>query len=627
MRVFIAIVSTWAAAVLALTPNASADPARPNILWITCEDISPHVGCFGDDYAVTPNIDALAKQGVKYINAFAPIGVCAPARSSLIFGMYAPSVGSQHMRCKGTPPDFIRGYAEYLRKAGYYCTNNSKTDYNWNQPKSTWDESSKKAHWRNRPDKDQPFFAIFNDVICHESQIRIGEAAYQARMKKYGITPHDHAKAPVPPYHPDTPETRQDWARLADMITAMDIDTGKLLKELDEDGLADNTIVFFYSDHGSGMPRSKRWLYDSSMRVPLVIRFPEKWRKLCPEGGAPGSQTDRLVNFVDLGPTALSLAGVKPPGHMQGHPFLGKYATEPPRYTYGFRDRMDERYDLLRCVVDKRFRYIRNYLPHKPWFGPSQYISYMYQMPTMRVWQQLHDAGKLSPVQDKWFSPKPTEELYDWQADPYEIHNLAGDPKYQDDLKRLRAECRRWQKEIIDLGMMPEGDMRSRYGDTPQYEAVRKDPSSYPLDKILDAADLADERDPANVSKLIGLLARKNDPAVRWWGAVGLMALGKDADRGRALDALREAVHEPSGDVRVTAAMAMANVGHVDEALPVLIRGIEDDNPWVRLRAANYLDALDDKAAPAKAAMQKALKDSNSYVGRVVEKALADLKN
>lgn len=616
----LAAAATW----LIPTLGDTADPARPNILWITCEDISPNIGCYGDEYAVTPNIDALAKQGVRYTNAFAPIGVCAPARSCLITGMYPPSIGSQHMRCRGTLPEYVRGYAEYLRKAGYYATNNSKTDYNWKHPKSTWDQCNRQAHWRNRPSKDQPFFAIFNFTTCHESQIRLPEKAYRNRTKDFKPDElHDPAKARVPPYHPDTPEVRKDWARYADMITYMDKQVGDILRQLDEDRLADDTIVWYYSDHGAGMPRSKRWLYDSSIRVPLIVRFPEEYRRLSPEGARPGSVTDRLVSFIDFGPTALSLAGVKIPDHMQGRAFLGTQAASPRQYIYGFRDRMDERYDMVRCVRDKRYKYIRNFMPHKPWFGPEQYINYMYQMPTMRVWQRLYDEGKLEGPQRSFFEPKPIEELYDTQADQDEVNNLASSPDHQGTLKRLRTACREWQIRIVDLGLLPEGDLRSRFGGQPEYEAARKDPSSYPLKRLLDAADLANQRDPRNASKLLKLLARDRDPAERWWGAVGLVALGTGARP--ALDALSEAIHEPSPSVRVMAAKALCNLGEVKEALPVLVNGLQDENPWVRLRAANILDQLDEKARPAVGAMRKALKDTNGYVGRTIGKALKDL--
>ncbi|GIW79618.1 MAG: sulfatase [Gemmatales bacterium] len=603
-----------------VTPTL-ADEERPNILWITCEDISPNLGCYGDSYAVTPHIDRLATEGVRYTNAFAPIGVCAPARSCLITGMYPPSIGTQHMRCRGTLPSYIKTYSEYLRDAGYYCTNNSKTDYNFQHAKTSWDESSRTAHWRKRK-KGQPFFAIFNFTSCHESQIRLPEAAYRRRTA--GFTDkerHDPAKAPIPPYHPDTPEVRRDWARYADMITYMDKQVGDILKQLEDDGLAENTIVFFYSDHGAGMPRSKRWLYDSSTKVPLIIRFPKKYARFAP--GKPGSTTDRLVSFVDFGPTVLSLAGVKIPEHMQGKAFLGDQATPPREYVFGFRDRMDERYDMIRMVRDKRYKYIRNYMPHLPWFH-DQYISYMYQMPTMRVWQKLADEGKLKgPPAIFMAKSKPMEELYDTVSDPYEIKNLAHSPEHRKTLERLREELARWQERIIDLGFLPEADLRARFAGQAAYDVVRKKPDLYPMKRIAAAADLANRRDPESVDRLVVLLNDK-DPAVRYWGAVGLGALGLAAKPAKKT--LEAATKDKAGWVRVAAADALCRLGDYDLAVGVLSTALQDPNEWVRLQAINVLDRIDEHGRPALPAMKAALKDKNSYVVRVAQHAVADLK-
>ena len=308
-----------------LTSAARAEDVpdrRPNILWITCEDISPNLGCYGDNYAVTPNLDRLAAQGVRYTAAFAPIGVCAPSRSTLITGIFAPALGSHHMRCQATLPADVKCFPQYLRQAGYYCTNNVKTDYNFSHDKATWDESSAKAHWRKRG-KDQPFFAVFNFVTSHESQIRMAEAAYQKRTADF--TPqerHDPARAPIPPYHPDTPEVRKDWARYADMITYMDKQAGDVLGALVADGLEEETIVFYFSDHGAGMPRSKRWLYDSSTRVPLIVRFPRRYAALAP--GGPGTTTDRLVSFVDFGSDGTQPDRFGHPHAHAGHAIPGR---------------------------------------------------------------------------------------------------------------------------------------------------------------------------------------------------------------------------------------------------------------------------------------------------------------
>jgi len=614
MRCFLALLVTLACAAAAPAADAAK---RPNILWITCEDISPHIGCYGDPYAVTPHIDRLATQGVRYTHAFAPIGVCAPSRSTLITGMYACSIGTQHMRCTGNLPVEVKCFPEYLRQAGYYCTNNVKTDYNFAPPKAAWDESSGKAHWRGRK-PGQPFFSVVNFTSCHESQIRLPEKQYQARTAQFTDRErHDPAKAILPPYHPDTPEVRQDWARYADMITYMDKQVGAVLAELDKDGLADDTIVFYFSDHGAGMPRSKRWLYDSSLRVPLIVRCPKQYAALAP--GQPGTTSDRLVSFVDFGPTVLSLADVKVPAPMQGLPFLGKQAAPPRAYIYGFRDRMDDRTDMIRVVRDQRWKYIRNYQPHQPWFQ-HQYISYMYEMPTMRVWQQLADEGKLTGAPAVFMAAeKPTEELYDTSADPHEVKNLAGAAEHRATLERLRTAHRQWMKEIVDLGLLPEAELRTRFAGKPEYAAVRADATRYPFDRIAAAADLANRREAAARPALVDLL-KDPDAAVRWWAVTGLAALGKEGAPAR--ESLQAALADPAASVRVAAADALCRQEQYAAAVPVLSKGLQDDNEWVRLAAAQVLDRIGEQAKPALPVIQNAAKDKNGYVVRVVEHML-----
>lgn len=617
----IVVLGCFAALVLsggnAVAASAADAVARPNILWITCEDISPHLGCYGDAYAVTPHLDRFAQQAVRYTHAFAPIGVCAPARSCIITGMYPPAIGTHHMRCTGQLPSGVQCFPYYLRQAGYYCTNNVKTDYNFAAPRGTWDESSNQAHWRNRQ-PGQPFFAVFNFTTSHESQIRLPEAQYQQRTRGFtDAQRHDPARAPLPPYHPDAPEVRRDWARYADMITSMDMQVGQLLQELEADGLADETIVFFYSDHGAGMPRSKRWLYDSSLRVPFLVRFPEKYRDWAP--APPGSATDRLVSFVDLAPTVLSLAGVEIPRHMQGVAFLGSRAGAPRQYVYGFRDRMDERYDMLRAVRDKRYKYIRNYMPHLPWFH-HQYVSYMYEMPTMRVWQHLADEGKLEgPAAVFMAHSKPSEELYDTEADPHEVRNLADSPEHREVLQRMRGQLRRWMEEIVDLGLLPEADLRTRFGTTPPYDAVRQNPEAYPLATLMQTADMATARDPALRPQLLRA-AGASDPAVRCWAVLGLGLL--DSPDDATLAQLRQALQDPAAWVRVAAADALCWLGRYEDAIPTLARALEDRNEWVRLQAINVLDRIDGHARPALPALRSALQDANGYVVRVAQHAV-----
>jgi N-sulfoglucosamine sulfohydrolase len=451
------------------TTQATQTSRRPNILWISTEDISPDLGCYGDSYAVTPSVDKLAAQGVRYTNAFATAPVCAPSRSAIITGMYPTTIGSMHMRSKAVPPAGVKAFTETLRAAGYYCTNNSKTDYNFEAPPAhrppdtVWDDSSNTAHWRNRPDKSEPFFAVFNILVSHESQVRVPDEVYKRNTAR--LTPaqvHDPARAALPPYYPDTPLVRKDWARYYDNITAMDYIVADILKQLEEDGLAENTVVFFWGDHGRGLPRSKRFVYDSGLRVPLIVRWPGQIQ--------PGTTNDELVCLFDLGPTALSLAGVPIPQHMQAQAILGPQKKAPREFTFAHRDRMDETEDMVRSVMGKRYHYIRNFHPDRPYF---QYLDYLEEMPTMKEWRRLYKDhmnaldpkyGKaLGPAQLLFMGPsKPPEELYDVTVDPHEIHNLAASPEHQAILKQMRAALDKWQKETNDLGFAPELELRER---------------------------------------------------------------------------------------------------------------------------------------------------------------------
>ncbi len=463
------IASGFGANTRATSRATQSIPARPNILWISAEDLSPDLGCYSDAYARTPNLDRLASLGTRYTNAFSSAPVCAPSRSAIITGMYPTSIGSMHMRSKAVPPAGVKAFPEYLRAAGYYCTNNSKTDYNFeappahSPPDTIWDETSLRAHWRNRPDKNQPFFAVFNLMVTHEGQIRA--KAEQFARNTAALRPedrHDPAKAAPPPYYPDTPIVRRDWANYYDLITAMDMQAGALLKQLEEDGLAENTVVFFWGDHGRGLPRAKRWVYDSGIRVPLIVRWPGRIQ--------PGTANTDLVSLIDLGPTALSLAGVKIPAHLQGQAFLGEQRRAPREYIFAHRDRMDEAYDMMRAVHDGRYSYIRNFFPGRPY---AQHIGYMEEMPTMqelrRLYKEHYNAlspnyGRaLDPTQLLFFRPeKPPEELYDTTLDPHQIDNLAAAPQRQAALKRLRAALNQWMKETKDLGLVPEDKLNER---------------------------------------------------------------------------------------------------------------------------------------------------------------------
>ncbi len=367
-------------------------------------------------------------------------------------------------------------YPQLLRQAGYFCSNNSKTDYNLREPGKVWDDSSWKAHWKNRK-PGQPFFAVFNSTKSHESQIRVRPHRQV----------HDPAKVRIPAYHPDTTETRRDWAQYYDGVTAADADAGEHLEELKSAGLADDTIIFYFADHGSGMPRSKRWPCNSGLQVPLVVFIPEKFRDLRPPDYRPGGKSDRLVSFVDFAPTALSLAGLEAPSWMQGHAFLGRFQTPPQPYLFGFRGRMDERIDLVRSATDGRFVYIRNYMPHKIY---GQHVAYMFETPTTRVWKSLHDEGKLNPTQDSFWQTKPPEELYDLDVDRDEVHNLVALPEHQATLEKLRRAQRELAVRVRDVGFLPEGEIHARSRGSTPYD-MGHDENRYPLERVIETAELA----------------------------------------------------------------------------------------------------------------------------------------
>jgi len=576
----------------------------PNILWITCEDISPHLGCYGDDFATTPNLDALARRGVRYGSAFATASVCSPARSCLITGVYPVSLGTQHLRGTVPLPETIKCFPEYLRAAGYYCTNNVKEDYQFITPPNTWDESSRQAHWRKRG-PDQAFFSVFNFACTHQSQVRLRGDTLAARTAS--LTPgerHDPAKVPLPPYYPDAPEVRRDMANLHDLITVMDKQVGDLLGQLEEDGLADDTIVFFYSDHGTGLPRHKRWLYDSGLRVPLIIHFPEKFRHLAP--GDPGSTVDRLVSFVDFAPTVLSLIGLEIPDYMQGVAFLGPKAGGAKEYVFAVRDRVDEVCEMSRSVRGARFRYIRNYMPHR---ARMQYGYFSEKTPTRQAFRRLAAAAQLTgPPLEFMSADKPPEELYDTVEDPHELVNLAASPQHREVLAQMRKTLWPWMIEKRDTGLLPEAEIHARSKGTTPYEMAKLD-REFPVARILGAAELVG-KGPRHQDELAQLLADP-DSAVRYWAAVGLLAMGSEAKASEAV--LLKAVADPSPSVRIAAAEALCAVDQEAMALPVLIAALHHEDGWVRLQAAVSLGQIGSKARPALADMKALLGEKSEH--------------
>jgi uncharacterized sulfatase len=611
----------FAALILVLGVSASAQQ-RPNVLWITAEDHGPHLGAYGDSYATTPVLDALAAQGMIYRYAWSTAPVCAPARTTLISGLYPPSTGSQHMRSIARLPASMKMYPQYLREAGYYCTNNAKEDYNLEKPGEVWDESSTKAHWRNRK-QGQPFFAIFNFTQSHESQVR--------------TRPHDWIHNPekvrLPAYHPDTPEVREDWAQYYDNITTVDGLAGKVLAELEADGLADDTIVFYYADHGAGLPRGKRWPYNSGLQVPVIVHFPEKWRHLAPPEYRPGGESYRLIGFIDFAPTLLSLCGVEPPRHMQGRAFAGRYVTPEPEFQFGFRGRMDERIDMVRSVRDERYVYIRNYMPHRVY---GQFIDYMFQTPTTRVWKALFEQGRLDPYQETFWSEKRSEELYDLLEDPDEVDNRIEQPAMRAVASRMRAALRDWQMKIRDVGFLPEGEIHSRAGGGTPYE-MGHDDYRYPLRDVMRMAEAASSEHWQETAERLREGFHDPDSAVRYWAAVGAL-VRKDQGVLTYYRELNEALADSSPYVRIAAAEALGRYGReadAQKALAVLMElaPLGSNSVYVSIPALNAIDYMDGRALPAKERIAALPAEDDgvpqrmrTYVVRLIEKALADLQ-
>ena len=601
-----------------------------NILWLSAEDISPHLGCYGDPHAITPNLDQLANRGVRYTHAFTTAGVCAPCRSGIITGMYQTTLGTHHMRCQASLPRRIVPFPALLRKAGYYCTNNSKTDYQFKTPSETWDESNSKAHWRNRPDKEQPFFSVFNFTGCHESGIA-SDTKYHSVTSKLNPAQRQVGGelSTFPPYYPDTPIAREDWKRNYELITALDLWVGKLLSQLEEDGLLDSTLVVFWSDHGIGLPRAKRWLYDSGTRIPLIISAPSGCEI---EGLLPkGSTNDRLVSSIDFSATVLNIAGLERPEAMQGQAFLGPESSKPRKYVFGARDRMDERYDIIRMVRDEKFKYLRNYEPLK---GYYQYMNTPEKGATMAEMRVLFEKGELGGLPARYFADgKPVEELYDTEADPHELTNLADDPSYQQVLQRMRHAHQEWVVRTKDLGLIPEPILEAEERITgSRYSVLRIRENSNRAEQLAQVADLASGK---NSARELFEATGDSDAAVRYWAFTGIGNCAHamtDSEKSEAHSLGLIGIKDESATVQVAAGRALCLLGKAPSALETLADVLKNGEQWERLHAAIVLDEIDEMARPLIAEMHQALTPREElyargkYTVRVINHALNQLE-
>jgi arylsulfatase A-like enzyme len=559
---------------------------RPNILWLVSEDNNPFIGAYGDRLAHTPAIDSLAAGGVLYENVFSNAPVCAPSRFAIITGMYAESCGpAHHMRAQGKLPAFLQGFPKHLREAGYYCTNNGKTDYNADLDMSAmWNEASERAHWRNRP-ADAPFFAVFNFMTTHESKMF---KPTDGRVKPGDVR--------VPAYLPDLPEVRRDLASYHNLIEIMDGEVAAHLTALESAGLAEDTIVFYYSDNGGVQPRSKRYCYDECLRTALIMRVPKKWAHLAP--ASAGSRISSPVSFIDLAPTVLTLAEIDPPAYMQGRSLVEK-RREPPQYAFGMRNRMDERYDMVRTVRDERYRYIRNYSPHRPY---GQHQAFSWQMDSYRALEKSYRAGALNAVQARFFGEKPAEEFYDLKVDPDQINNLIGASEHRARIDAMRAALDAHMLRVNDNGFIPESSA------VEGYDASRV-PGAYPLPRVMQIAAKAITRDALHVAEFVSLLGDANE-VVRYWAAQGLLMLSTKAIAAK--DALQTCLSkDASPSVRIVAAETLAALGDADHAIRYLGSVIDSQaDARVRLQALNALTFIGPPARSALPLLERAVEST-----------------
>ncbi|MCH2124244.1 MAG: sulfatase-like hydrolase/transferase [Pirellulaceae bacterium] len=598
----------WSATAIGADQADRSKVDRPNIVWISLEDITPMLGCYGDQYARTPVFDALAGGGIRYTQAHSIAAVCSTSRSSVITGMYPSSLGTHHHRSNvGKPPAFVKMLPNLLREAGYYTTNNAKKDYNIAGDR--WHESSKQAHWRNRRDSRQPFFAVFNYGACHSSITKISEdVIVKQRLNRLQPSDfHDPAKVSIPPYHPDIPEFRQAWARYYDAVTQVDYQAGDIFSQLKEDGLWEETIIFVWADHGVGMPRGKHTAWEQGTHVPLIVRFPERYQHLAP--ASPGAVIDGLVTLMDLGPSTLAMAGLKTPNWMHGEPLLCRLdeSESPYRdFVIGMRDRLDSRYEMVRSVRDERFRYQRNFYPQLP-FKP--YEDYEFNAPILKKWVELARQGKLTGPQAMLnLRFKPIEELYDSAHDPHMVNNVVDDPQYAEVVKTMRTRLHDWMLETRDLGLLEETEVLKRARAYDSHWELSQALDNY--SQILKTANLQLQREAAIPALLAS--ANASDAAVRFWAVLGLIVLRTDEDK--VVAALKHATNDASVSVATTAADGLFNLGRYDEGVQAILSALKHPMLSARIRAAGILDTQPPTASKMLRAAIPVLQDTAAEI-------------
>ena len=590
---------------------------RPNILWITSEDNDKQwLGCYGNQQAKTPNLDALAQRSVRFENFFSNAPVCAVARSTILTGIYAPSQGTQHMRSRHPIPATNKPYVDYLREQGYYCTNASKTDFNFQiNDKGIWDACGSQAHYRTRAE-GQPFFAVFNLLESHESSLFAEKIANNRKNGRIPTTPRIRPRdVKVPAYLPDLPEVRENIAIYHDNITLMDSRVGELLKDLDEQGLTDNTIIFYYADHGGITPRGKRYLKDTGVNVPLLIHIPKKWKTLSPYPSR--MTTDHPIAFVDLAPTLLSLLGIAKPEQMQGEAFLGKKieGSKNIDYVFLYADRFDEIYGMRRGLTDGRWKYIRRFTPH---YAAAPYSYYQFGQTAWVAWKKAWEEGKLESRYHKiWERNQPVEELFDTQNDRWEITNLANDPAHAEQLELMRAALKIKMTAIHDTGLIPEPMFAELAPQTPIATFAKSHKNDW--SQLVDLSFTASERHEKNLPLLIEHLSSQN-PLERYWAVQGCLILGEKSLA--AEEDLRKLFKDKHSVNRVSAAQTLIKLGKPDGAFELLFQELSDDsNEYAQQNVVNIYTQLDALEKIPNSWIKKSRgKDSGKYIKRLADK-------
>ncbi len=581
---------------------------KPNVLWLVSEDNSPYIGVYGDTITRTPNIDKLAETGVVYDNAFANAPVSSPSRNTIITGLYANSLGNHQMRSEYKAPAFIKLFPQYLKDAGYYTSNCEKEDYNVSKVthpwSACWNESSNKATYNNRK-PGQPFFHVINFGITHESMMFDSIPDQELRFEPKNIL--------VYPYHPNTPDFRHDYAQYYHRVSQLDDQIAAVLEDLKKEGLFENTIVFYFSDHGGVLPRSKRYLFESGLRVPMVIHVPKMYHQLMPD--TIGKHSNRMVSFVDLAPTILNLAGINIPKHMQGQPFLGQNAPKSKEYTFGFRGRMDEKYDLMHSARNNQYRYIRNYYPERVY---GQYIEYLWGSRAIRDWDSLNKVGKLNETQAAYWKTKPYEELYDISKDPHNVNNLAVDIKYAKVLNKMRNATNKWIAETKPLDVFPEPLMAEIDKKSTLWDSIKG--TKYPLMKIHEVAQMSARASKNDFKKLFAYTNDKN-PVIAFWAIKSMFQYGNELKESGQMSELRKNITHPALYIQNLTANVLLSLGENIDCKNLILNGLEADNVFNRIEALLLYERVKkDKDIDAAIKFRYNIQTANIYEKSVISK-------